>query len=288
MGWSIKKPFGNSGGSIVGTGLGAVAGGLIGGPAGAAIGASIGGGLGSSFNKTPKAPGLPDNSAAMNALAEQEAAKQQALAQQQQQQINDFATQQQKSVADYRGTLAQNLSNTAQQTFQQENPFIMEDLNSRGLFTSQTARDQSQNQALQQLATQQQNTLSNYDTQQFNNIQDIKGSGLSALLGGNQQALDTALQLREAGIQNTFNQQNQQAQMSYAQMLAGQQSRNQMISSVLGLGGTLGAASMMSPSTGTPSTGYSATPPAYGNMYSQNPLLNLYQPSQQGLGWSFQ
>lgn len=179
--------------------------------------------------------------------AQEEEAKRHALGVQQQGQINTFADQQQGVVADYRKILAQHLSDTAQDTFRQANPGILEDLNSRGLFTSQTGRDDAQNRALQELATQQQSALSNFDTSQFNNIQDIRGSGLSALLGGDQSALDSALELRKAGIQRSFDIADQQRQQAFQQMLANRSNRQQMIGSILGLGGTLGGAFLGGP-----------------------------------------
>lgn len=183
--------------------------------------------------------GEQQNQDALSQLSSDEENKRRALGQQQQQQILGFANEQEGRVADYRKLLAQHLSDTAQQTFTQANPGLLEDLNSRGLFTSQTARDDSQNRALQQLANEQQNQLSNFDTSQFNNINDIRGSGLSALLGGNQSALDSALELRKAGIQRSFDLADQQRQLAFAQMLAGRQNRQQLTSSLLGLGGTL-------------------------------------------------
>lgn len=220
----------------------------------------VGGGLGAGYNDIRRRGQVDqrefaqhqadENSAAMSEqdrlaqLASEEERKRNALAGKQQQQILDFAGQQEGAVADYRKLLAQHLSDTAQQTFTQANPGILEDLNSRGLFTSQTARDEAQNRALQALATQQQGALSNFDTSEFNNINDIKGTALSALLGGNQSALDSALELRKAGIQRSFDVADQQRQQTFAQMLAQQQQRQQMISSILGLGGQLGVAAL--------------------------------------------
>lgn len=260
MGWSIKKPLGGKN-SIVNQTIshplpaivGAATGGLgLGTLTGLGVGVGLGGLQANIRNQktaamNAAAAGVQGQLSAQDQLAQsgiEEQAKREALAKQQQGQINDFATQQQGAVADYRKTLAQNLSDTAQQTFKQANPGILEDLNSRGLFTSQTARDDAQNRALQQLATQQQNTLSNFDTSEFNNINDIKGSGLSTLLGGDQSALDSALQIKQAGIQQSFNQANMQQQQAFQQMLANQQNRQQMISSILGLGGSLGAAAL--------------------------------------------
>lgn len=187
---------------------------------------------------------VDNSSQQLQSLADQEEAKRKALGLQQQQQILDFAKQQEASAGDYRTRLAQSLSDQGQQTFQLANPGILEDLNARGLFTSQTARDQSQAQALKEIALANQGTLTNYDTNTQGQINDLKSSALSALLGGEQSAIDTALGLRQQGIQNSFNSAQQQSQNSLAQWLAQQQSRNQLLSSVLGMGGQLGAAGM--------------------------------------------
>ena len=53
-----------------------------------------------------------------------------------------------------------------------------------------------------------QRQLMNFDTQSFNDINDIRGTGLSALLGGDQSALDSALELRKAGVQRRFDEQD--------------------------------------------------------------------------------
>ena len=226
MGWKL------GGGSLIG--------GLLGGIPGALIG---GGALQNINGGSHSGPGqVVDTSAQqLQALADQEEAKRNALGLKQQQQILDFANQQQQSAGDYRTKLAQSLSDQGQQTFQMANPAILEDLNARGLFTSQTARDQSQAQALKEIALANQGTLTNYDTNTQNQINDLKSSGLSAMVGGEQSAVDTALGLRQQGIQNSFNFSQQQSQNTLAQWLAQQQSRNQLTSSIIGLGGQLGA-----------------------------------------------
>ena len=170
-------------------------------------------------------------------LASEEEAKRKALGLQQQGQINEFANTMEGEIANYRKRLAQNLADTSQQTFQQATPGLLEDLNARGLFTSQTARDQETNRALQELATQQNKILSDYDTQQFGNIQDLRGTALSALLGGDQSALDSALALRKADIQRSFDVADQNAQNNLSMMLARRQSRDQLNSSLIGGGG---------------------------------------------------
>lgn len=178
-------------------------------------------------------------------LAAIEEQKRQALGQQQQKQINDFATQMEGTIGEYRKKLASNLANTSQQTFNQAVPGLLEDLNARGLFTSQTARDQETNRALQELATQQNQILTDYDTSQFGNIQDLRSTALSALLGGDQSALDSALALRKAGIQRSFDVTDQNAQNALAQSLAKRQSRDQLISSLIGGGSQIGMGMLM-------------------------------------------
>lgn len=178
-------------------------------------------------------------------MAISEELKRKALGLQQQGQINEFANTMEGEVANYRKRLAQNLADTSQQTFNQAVPGLLEDLQSRGLFTSQTARDESTNRALQELATQQSNVLSNFDTEQFGNIQDLRGTALSALLGGDQSALDSALALRKAGIQRSFDVADQNAQNALAQSLAKRQSRDQLISSLIGGGSSIGLGMLM-------------------------------------------
>ena len=177
-------------------------------------------------------------------LASEEEAKRKALGLQQQGQINEFANTMEGEIANYRKRLAQNLADTSQQTFQQATPGLLEDLNARGLFTSQTARDQETNRALQELATQQNKILSDYDTQQFGNIQDLRGTALSALLGGDQSALDSALALRKADIQRSFDVADRDAQNNLSMMLARRQSRDQLTSSLIGAGG-MGIAALL-------------------------------------------
>lgn len=174
-----------------------------------------------------------------NRLAKKEKTKREALGQQQQQQILGFATEQEGRAGDFRKGLAESLASQGRDTFNLMNPSILEDLNSRGLFTSQTARDQSQNQALKEIELAKQGQLSAFDQDTFNNISDIRGTALSALLGGNQSALDSALELRRAGFQRKFDLADQQTQMSFANMLARRQSRDQMVQGLLGFGGNI-------------------------------------------------
>lgn len=187
--------------------------------------------------------GIADEQAAamgdLEAMARVEESKRKALGQQQQKQIYDFADDTQKRGTDFRAQLAQSLAATGKGVFERENPNILEDLNSRGLFTSQTARDQEQGRLLKDIALNEQQQLSSFDTNLFNDVSDIRGSGLSALLGGDQSALDSALELRKAGIQRRFDEADAKREQSYAEMLAGRQSRDRLIQSIFPLGGSI-------------------------------------------------
>lgn len=177
----------------------------------------------------------------LEAMARVEEYKRQQLGRQQQEQILGFAGEQEQRAKDYRTQLASSLASSGQEFFKQANPGILEDLNARGLFTSQTARDQEQGRLLKDIELNNQQQLMNFDTSSFNEINDIRGTALSALLGGDQSALDSALELRKAGIQRKFDEADAARQQSFAEMLARRQSRDQLIGSILGLGGSLGA-----------------------------------------------
>lgn len=227
-----------------------VAGGLglaLGGPVGGLIGAGVGGLLNKkSGNSGDSSASSVDNTTSdIEKLAMDEESKRKALGLQQQQQINEFATQMEGDTANYRKRLAQNLADTSQQTFNQAVPGLLEDLQSRGLFTSQTARDESTNRALQELATRQSDILTDFDTQQYGNIQDLRGTALSSLLGGDQSALDSALALRKANIQRSWDVADQNSQNALAQSLAKRQSRDQLMSSLIGGGSSIGLGMLM-------------------------------------------
>lgn len=179
-----------------------------------------------------------------NQLGDAEFAQRTALGQKQQGQINSYADEQAKRAADYRSTLAKSLADTSAATFKSMNPGILEDLNSRGLFTSQTARDQEQGRLLSDLANQENQQLTQFDTQNYGDLNDIRGEGLNALLAGDQSALDASLGLRKSGLTRQFDTQDTQASNSFAASLAKKQSKDQLLQSLLGLGGQIGGAAI--------------------------------------------
>ena len=248
MGWSIKKPLGG-GNSVVRRTVKNPTGLLVGAGLGVAANDTMQNEQNKSAEYARQQQQSADQAAAalgdLEAMARLEEQKRKDLGLQQRGQINAFADEQQGRASSFRRGLAESLTNRGRETFNLMNPAILEDLNARGLFTSQTARDQSQANALKEIELANQDQLSRFDTQSFNDINDIRGTGLSALLGGDQSALDAALELRKTGIQRKFDEADAAREQSFAEMLARRKSRDQMIQSLLGLGGNLGSAAMM-------------------------------------------
>lgn len=244
MGWSIKKPLGGKNSFVRRTARNPI-GFALGGPVGALINDYRQQGQRNAQQYKEQQARERDAELAaqgdLAAMAREEERKRQELGLKQRGQINEFAGEIEGKGAEFRKNLAQNLSDTGQQFFNRLNPQILEDLNSRGLFTSQTARDQEQTGALADIARENEKSLMRFDTDLFNQVNDIRGTGLSAMLGGDQSALDAALQLRKAGIQRRFDEQDAAREQSFAEMMAKRQSRDNLISSIIGLGGSLGS-----------------------------------------------
>lgn len=191
--------------------------------------------------KSPKAPSPGDPGGDMglfNQYASEEELRRQQLADQQKQQILDFGVDYENKAKDYRTKLAQSLAQTGQETFQRANPFILEDLNSRGLASSATTVGSAQADALKDIALQNQQALQGFDTDTYNALQDIRGSALSQHLGGNQDALDAALEMRRGGLERRFNVADQNRQMDMSKYIAKRQSRDNIIGGLIGLGGS--------------------------------------------------
>jgi len=187
-------------------------------------------------------PEIDDGSGSLgefDTLAAEEERRRQELAQKQRDQIYGFADEYGTSAAERRSALATSLADLAQRTFEQANPFILEDLNSRGLFTSPSAVAGEQTNALKDLSIQSDERLNAFDTDVFNEISDIKGTGLSTLLGGDQDALDAALDLRRQKLGRQFDVQDQAADRAFAEYLAKRQSRDNLINSLIGGGSSI-------------------------------------------------
>ena len=163
------------------------------------------------------------------------------LAFQQQGQINTFADQFSGKAKSYRDQLASTLANQNVDAFKLANPYILEDLNARGLFTSPTGVNQAQTEALKELELDRQSKLLGFDQQVFGQENDIRGTALSALLGGEQSALESALEMQRSKLQRSFDVADQESVRRTAEYLAKKQARNQLISSLLSGGSQIGA-----------------------------------------------
>lgn len=219
-------------------------------------------------------------------LAEAERIQREALAKTQQQQISGFATEFDTAAGVRRNALAesmaakerelqggyetelgkygQDLASSRQKTFEQANPYILEDLNRRGLLTSETAVTGAQADALKALQAQDEaklggarldlfsdlqdyrergsDVLNQFDTGTFEAGQDIRGSGLSALLGGNQEALDSALELRRGGLERKYLTADQASEQAFANSLARKKRRSDIASAAISAAGGLATA----------------------------------------------
>jgi len=172
-------------------------------------------------------------------LAALEEARRRAFGQYSQQQILDLGKQYSSEAAKRRAALSQSLMNTGQQTFDLQNPKILEDLNSRGLFTSPSTVANSQAQALKEIALANGTQLNNFDDQTFNEMNSIRNLGLSANLQGEQDALDSGLDLRRGGLESQLQGANASREEQLARDLADQQRRAGITNSLIGVGGSL-------------------------------------------------
>lgn len=188
---------------------------------------------------------LPENYG-FNELANYEGTQLKNFGQTAKNSIADLANTYSSDAAKRREALATSLTDSAQKTFELQNPKILEDLNSRGLATSPSAVNQAQTDALKEISLANAEKLNAFDTDVFNQIQALKGSGTSADLQAQQDALDAALNLRQGKL--TQDQQNAQAnqEQELAKNLADKANRNQLTSSLIGLGGTLGGSILAS------------------------------------------
>ena len=178
-------------------------------------------------NQVPAIPGTPQtpNQATpyspqnYNELAEYEEKRRNAF--------GDTAAQQ---IADARSALSRSLNEQGQGFFNQMNPGILEDLNSRGLLRSPTAVNTAQADALKQIELANMDKLFQYDA-----------AGTSARLQAQQDALDSGLDLRRAGLEQHYGNVASNQEEALARDLAKQQARNQLTNSLIGAGGSLGA-----------------------------------------------
>lgn len=153
------------------------------------------------------------------------------LADYEEQRRKAFSTDLKNQLAGRRAQLSTALTQQGTQLFNSANPGILEDLNSRGLLSSSTAVNQEQARALKEIELSNQGYLNDFDT-----------AATAAGIQSDQDALDSALDLRRGQLE----QQNMNAQAdreeALARDLAKQQGRNSLTSSLIGAGGSLGSA----------------------------------------------
>jgi hypothetical protein len=138
-----------------------------------------------------------------------------------------------------RDSLATSLNDYGQKFFANENPAILEDLNARGLFSSPTAVNTEQAKALKEIALANENYLRDFDT-----------SALSARLQAQQDALDSAQNLRQSGLEANIQEGQAAREEALARDLAKQQSRNSLTNSLIGAGSNLGGSLLLAKSLG--------------------------------------
>lgn len=157
------------------------------------------------------------------------------LAKYEQQARNAYGQTASADILGTRDSLAKSLGEQGQQFFQQQNPALLEDLNSRGLLTSQSEVAKQEAQALKQINLQNQSYLRDFDT-----------SALSARLQAGQDALDTGSNLRSSGLEQANANAQSDKEQSLAEKLAAQQGRNQLNGALIGAGGSLLGAALPS------------------------------------------
>ena len=142
---------------------------------------------------------------------------------------NQFGNTASNDILSTRDKLASSLGDYSKRFFEQQNPYILEDLNSRGLLTSPSAVNTAQTDALKELGLENEKYLRDFDT-----------SALSARLQAQQDALDSGLDLRRGGLDQQFEDAASNREEALARDLAKKQNKNNLINSLIGVGGSLG------------------------------------------------
>lgn len=185
--------------------------------------------------------GMSDQEIVQASHGQSEKRKIEELAKEQQGKINEFADDFSGSAKTFREQLAQSLAKNNQEAFELQNPYILEDLNSRGLFRSPTAVSGAQTEAMKELEIGRQNSLLQFDTNAFGQEQDLRGGGLSHLIGGQMEGLNTALDARRTGLEMNYNQTLAAQESALAKSLAKRKQRGDLTNSLIGAGGTIGS-----------------------------------------------
>lgn len=175
----------------------------------------------------------------LTAMGEEEARRQRELAAQQQQQINDYVGEFNTRAADYRTSLSNRLSSLAQQDFQAQNPYIIEDAAARGYATSPSELSNIQSRYLADLSRGNQRSIMDLENQNNMTSEGLRQEALATGLQGGQNALDSLIEMRRAGIQRDYAVSDQARQEALANALAKRSSRDSMTGAMIGAGGNI-------------------------------------------------
>lgn len=159
--------------------------------------------------------------------------------------------------AQRRAALSSSLGESAQRTFQQSNPYILEDLQSRGLFTSPSAVAQAQSERLKEIELANQQRLLNFDEtarnyedalarERLGAFSSLESAGTSADIQAQQDALDAALDLRRSQLEAKLGEAASSREEKLAQDLAKRERRSSLYNALIGAGGSLGSAYLTS------------------------------------------
>lgn len=146
---------------------------------------------------------------------------------------NAFGKSSSEDILKTRDELSKSLGSYGSEFFKQQNPALLEDLNTRGLLTSQSEVANKEAQALKEIELKNSDYLSQFDT-----------AALSARLQGGQDALDAGLDLRRGGLEQSHADANSQSELDAANRLADKAGRNSLYGSLIGAGGSILGASL--------------------------------------------
>jgi len=153
------------------------------------------------------------------------------LAKYEEQRRRAAAQEMRNKLAARRTQLSESLTKQGQDLFSAANPQILEDLNARGMFTSGSAVNQSQTDALKEIALSNQKYLNDFDT---------AATGMD--VANEQAGLENVLDIRRSELENKLLVEQANQEQSFAENLARQQRKQGLTESLIGLGGNLGGA----------------------------------------------
>lgn len=149
-----------------------------------------------------------------------------------------------------RASLSSSLGETAKKQFEMQNPYLLQDLNSRGLASSPTEVARAQGEIQKQLALESEGRLGEFDkstrdyedsltANRMADLNQLDMTGTSAELQANQDALDSALDLRRGSLESSLAERNSAEERALAESLAAENRKAGLTNSLIGAGGGL-------------------------------------------------